>query len=100
MFRDSHAACVAIALGLCWEEKRNSRWEKEWYKRRSQNTHSNIKTDLCLSEPHYYRHFFIAVRRSIILRATHDRYPTTANTNVRNSHSQSAFVHYTALFGH
>jgi len=57
MLHYSDTAYVAIALGLCWEEKRNSRWNKEWYKRRSHNTHSDIKTDLSLSEPYYNIHF-------------------------------------------
>jgi hypothetical protein len=80
MLRDSDAACVAMALCLCWEEKRNSRWNKGWYKQRSQNTHSNIKTGLILSEAHHRN--FSAVKWSIILRATHDCYLTTANTNI------------------
>jgi hypothetical protein len=52
MLCDTDASCVAITLALCWEEKRNSHWNKEWYKQRPQNTRANIKTDVSFGEPH------------------------------------------------
>jgi hypothetical protein len=70
MLSDTDVACVAIALALCLKKEKNRRSTKELYKRRPQYSHENLMTDLMFSEPYYI--FFMAIRRSIISRATQD----------------------------
>jgi hypothetical protein len=45
MITDTHAPCVAIALGLCLKKEKHRRWIQEWYKRRPQYTFENLETD-------------------------------------------------------
>jgi hypothetical protein len=45
MLTDTHAACVAIALGLCLKKEKHRRWSQEWYKRRAQYTLENFEID-------------------------------------------------------
>ena len=74
-------------------------WTEEWHKSR-QYKHKNIMGDLELGEPNDYKLFLQLNDKSDELQKIVTLTITKRNTDMQESHSQSAFIHYATLLDH